>query len=330
MNISAAGCPADSREQPYPAFWGDKRYFSLDAYLKKTFGEKIYRLSLNGGMTCPNRDGSLDTRGCIFCSAGGSGDFASAPTLSVTEQIAQAKERIQKKSDCRKYIAYFQAYTNTYAPVDVLRSLFTEALFHPDIAALSIATRCDCLPEPVLDLLAELNQIKPVWVELGLQTIHADTLRFIRSGFTLAQYEKSVSDLRSRGIDVITHLILGLPNETEEMMRASVSYVAGLPVQGVKLQLLHVLKNTDLGMLYEKEPFLLFSLEEYCDFVIDCLALLPPEMVIHRLTGDGPRSLLIAPLWSTDKKRVLNTIQKRMRERNIWQGKYYRNEESHG
>ena len=167
-------------------------------------------------------------------------------------------------------------------------------------------------------------------MELGLQTIHADTLRFIRSGFTLAQYEKSVSDLRSCGIDVITHLILGLPNETEEMMRASVSYVAGLPVQGVKLQLLHVLKNTDLGMLYEKEPFPLFSLEEYCDFVIDCLALLPPEMVIHRLTGDGPRSLLIAPLWSTDKKRVLNTIQKRMRERNIWQGKYYRNEESHG
>lgn len=212
----------------------------------------------------------------------------------------------------------------------MLRSLFTEALFHPDIAVLSIATRCDCLPEPVLDLLAELNQIKPVWVELGLQTIHAGTLRFIRSGFTLAQYEKSVSDLRSRGIDVITHLILGLPNETEKMMRASVSYVAGLPVQGVKLQLLHVLKNTDLGMLYEREPFPLFSLEEYCDFVIDCLALLPPEMVIHRLTGDGPRSLLIAPLWSTDKKRVLNTIQKRMRERNIWQGKYYRNEESHG
>lgn len=330
MTVFPTAASYDPHERSYPAFWGDKPYYSLNAYLKNTFGEKVYRLSLNGGMTCPNRDGSIDTRGCLFCSAGGSGDFAAAPALSVTEQIAQAKERIQRKSDCRKYIAYFQAYTNTYAPVDVLRSLFTEALFHPDVAALSVATRCDCLPDPVLDLLAELNQLKPVWVELGLQTIHAETLRAIRSGFTVAQYEKAVYALRSRGIDVITHLIFGLPNETTEMMRASVSYVAHLPVQGVKLQLLHVLKGTDLGRLYEKTPFPLFSLEAYCDFVIDCLTLLPPEMVIHRLTGDGPRSLLIAPLWSTDKKRVLNTIHGRMRDRGLWQGKYFRNEESHG
>lgn len=330
MTVSATDRSAGSREHPYPAFWGDKRYYSLNAYLHHTFGEKVYRLSLNGGMTCPNRDGSIDTRGCIFCSAGGSGDFAAAPSLSVTEQIAQAKTRIQAKSNCRKYIAYFQAYTNTYAPVNILRSLFTEAIFHPDIAALSIATRCDCLPSEVLDLLAELNQIKPVWVELGLQTIHADTLRAIRSGFTLSQFEEAVAALHARGIDVITHLILGLPGESAAMMRASVSHVADLPISGIKLQLLHVLKGTELGMLYEKSPFPLFTLEAYCDFVIDCITLLPPEMVVHRLTGDGPRSLLLAPLWSTDKKRVLNTIQKHMIERDVWQGKYYRNEETHG
>lgn len=306
-----------------PIFWGDKRYYSLDHYLKNTFGEKVYRLSLNGGMTCPNRDGRLDTRGCIFCSAGGSGDFAAAPSLSITEQIEQAKSRISAKSACRKYIAYFQAYTNTYAPVDYLRNIFTEAIFHPDIAALSIATRCDCLSDEILYLLAELNQQKPVWVELGLQTIHEETLKTIRSGFTLSQYEEAVYALHSRDIDVITHLILGLPGESKEMMLSSVSHIAGLPVQGVKLQLLHVLKETDLGILYEKEPFPLFSLEDYCDFIVDCIALLPPDMVIHRLTGDGPRSLLIAPLWSTDKKRVLNTIQKRFKDRNMWQGKYY-------
>ena len=308
-----------------PFFWGDKRYFSLDHYLKQTFGEKVYRLSLNGGMTCPNRDGTLGSGGCIFCSAGGSGDFAAAPQLSVTKQIEAAKKRIAAKADCRKYIAYFQAYTNTYAPVPHLREIFTEAISHPDIAALSIATRCDCLPDETLDLLEELNRKKPVWIELGLQTMHDDTLRCIRSGFVRRQYEEAVFALSSRGIAVITHLILGLPGETRDMMRASVTYVAGLPVQGVKLQLLHILRGTELGAQYEAEPFPLFSLEEYCDFVADCVALLPPEMVIHRLTGDGPRSLLLAPLWSTDKKRVLNTIQKSFRERDLWQGKYFQN-----
>lgn len=306
-----------------PKFWGDKRYYSLDYYLKNTFGEKVYRLSLNGGMTCPNRDGTLGTRGCIFCSSGGSGDFAAAPTFSVTEQIKEAKGRVAAKSSCRKYIAYFQAYTNTYAPVSYLRTIFTEAISHPDIVALSIATRCDCLSDEILDLLEELNQEKPVWIELGLQTIHDSTLAQIRSGYTLSQYETAVFLLRSRGITVITHLILGLPGETKEMMLASVSYVAKLPVQGVKLHLLHVLKNTDLGKYYEETPFPLFSLEEYCDFVTDCVALLPPDMVIHRLTGDGPRSLLLAPLWSTDKKRVLNTIQRSFIERDLWQGKYF-------
>ena len=306
-----------------PLMWGDKRYLSLNYYLKKQFGDKIYRLSLNGGMSCPNRDGKIDSRGCIFCSAGGSGDFASSPTLSVTEQIEDAKTKIKAKTNCQKFIAYFQAYTNTYAPVAYLKQLFTEAIAHPDIVALSIATRCDCLSVEVLDLLDELNHIKPVWVEIGLQTIHEKTLQFIRSGFTLSQYETAVSNLRKRNIDVITHLILGLPGETKEMMLASLSYVSHLPIQGLKLQLLHVLYGTDLGILYEKEPFPLFELEEYCDFIVDCIEQIPQNIVLHRITGDGPRSLLIAPLWSTDKKRVMNTIQKRLKERNTWQGKYF-------
>lgn len=303
--------------------WGDKPYYSLDYYLKQTFGEKVYRLSLNGGMTCPNRDGTLGSRGCIFCSAGGSGDFAAAPSLPIPMQIEQAKERIREKSSCQKFIAYFQAYTNTYAPVSYLRQIFTEAASHPDIVALSIATRCDCLSDDVLGLLDELNNYKPVWIELGLQSIHNESLEKIRSGFTYDQYLQAVELLQGHQIPVITHLILGLPGETKEMMLKSVYAIAKLPVNGVKLQLLHILKNTDLGVLYSKHPFPVFSLEEYCDFVVTCIEHLPPEMVIHRLTGDGPRSLLIAPLWSTDKKRVLNTIMKRFKERNTWQGKYF-------
>ena len=304
-------------------YWGDKRYHSLDYHFKSIFGEKVYRLSLNGGMTCPNRDGHLSTGGCIFCSAGGSGDFAASPALSITEQIEEAKLRVAGKTKCTKYIAYFQAYTNTYAPVEYLRKIFSEAIGHPDIVALSIATRCDCLPVDVLDLLEELNQSKPVWVELGLQTIHAKSLELIRSGFTLAQYNEAITNLHARGIPVITHLILGLPGETKEDILASLSYVSKLPVSGLKLQLLHILRDTELARYYEDNPFWTFSLEEYCDFIVDCIELLPPEMVLHRITGDGPRKLLIAPLWSTDKKRVLNTIHKRLSERDTWQGKYY-------
>lgn len=311
-----------------PRFWGDKRYYSLDYYLKNTFGEKVYRLSLNGGMTCPNRDGTLGTHGCIFCSAGGSGDFAAAPAISVAKQLEMAKEQIlgkliYRQIACRKFIAYFQAYTNTYAPVPYLRKLFTEALSQPDVAVLSIATRCDCLSDEILDLLEELNTQKPVWIELGLQTMHDTSLAYLRTGYTRMQYESAVYALHARGISVITHLILGLPNETPDMMRASVAYCAKLPIQGIKLQLLHILKNTELGAQYQKAPFPLFTLEEYCNFIAECIAMLPPDIVIHRLTGDGPRSLLLAPLWSTDKKRVLNTIQKALKEQDLWQGKYF-------
>ena len=295
-------------------------FYSLDTYLKETFGEKVYRISLNGGMTCPNRDGTKGTRGCIFCSRGGSGDFAENHLLSVSEQIASGQKKLAAKTKCRKFIAYFQAYTNTYAPVSYLRPLFLEAIRHPDIVVLSIATRPDCINDEILTLLSELNQIKPVWIEFGLQTIHENTADFIRREFSLACYETAVTALHTCKIPVITHVILGLPGETKQDMLDTVNYVAHSTVSGVKLQLLHVLSDTDLADYYEQHPFPLFTLEEYCDFIADCLELLPPSMVVHRITGDGPRALLLAPRWSTDKKRVLNTIRKRLQERKTYQG----------
>lgn len=302
-------------------FWGDKRYYSLDYYLKKTYGQKIYRLSLNGGMTCPNRDGKLDTRGCIFCSSGGSGDFATSPLLSVTEQIEAAKEKVRAKSNAQKFIAYFQAYTNTYAPIPYLRKLFMEAIMHPDIVILSIATRPDCLDDDVIDLLCEINAIKPVWIELGLQTIHPQTAKFIRSGFTLLDFNCAVNRLHQCNIPTIVHLILGLKDETRDMMLDSVDYVSKLPISGIKLQLLHILKGTDLDTEYHNHPFPVMDLDSYANLIADCIELLPQNIVIHRITGDGPKSLLTAPLWSADKKRVLNTISKTLKERNSYQGK---------
>lgn len=303
-------------------FWGDKRYYSVDYYLKNTFGEKVYRLSLNGGMTCPNRDGTLDSRGCIFCSAAGSGDFAQNARESIPRQLADAKEQIRAKRNCSKFIAYFQAYTNTYAPVDYLRDIFMKAIADPDVVILSIATRPDCLSAEILKLLDELNQIKPVWVELGLQTIHPETSRFIRSGFTLSCFHEAVAHLNALSIPVIVHVILGLPKETREQMLETVSHVGSLPVFGIKLQLLHVLSDTDLGTLYNRQPFPLFTQDEYCELVCDCLSILPPHITIHRLTGDGPKNLLIGPLWSSAKRSVLNQIQKTLKERDLFQGKY--------
>ena len=304
-------------------FWDDKRYYSVDYYLKHTFGEKVYRLSLNGGMTCPNRDGTLDTRGCIFCSAAGSGDFAQNAQESISKQLSDAKKQIRSKRGCNKFIAYFQAYTNTYAPIEYLRALFIEAIQDPEVVILSIATRPDCLSQEVLDLLDELNKIKPVWIELGLQTIHAETSRFIRSGFTLSCFQEAVEHLTALSIPVIVHVILGLPGETREQMLETVSHVGALHVFGIKLQLLHVLSDTDLGTLYKERPFPLFTQDEYCQMVCDCLAILPPDITIHRLTGDGPKDLLIGPLWSSAKRSVLNQIHKTLKDQDIWQGKYY-------
>lgn len=290
-------------------------YYSLNQYLKDTFGQKVYKIALDGGFTCPNRDGTLGTRGCIFCSGAGSGDFAESRTLSVTEQLARGKKRIEQKCRDGKYIAYFQAFTNTYAPVDRLRALYEEAMSCPDVAALSIATRPDCLPDEVVALLAKLNQEKPVWVELGLQTIHEKTADYIRRGYPLFVYDDAVMRLKKAGIQVIVHVILGLPGETTEEMKDTVSYVGKSGVDGIKLQLLHVIKGTDLEKEYLAGSFRTLEMEEYVNLVAECIALLPENMVIHRMTGDGARAALIAPRWSTDKKRVLNALAKAIREK---------------
>lgn len=300
-----------------------KRYFSFDSYLKNTFGEKVYKISLNGGFNCPNRDGTLGTRGCIFCSEGGSGDFAPDAVLPINEQIKEGIRMIRQKTDASKYISYFQAFTNTYAPYEKLHSLFYDAILRKEIVGLAVGTRPDCLPPDVLELLDELNQIKPVFVELGLQTIHEETAQFIRRGYPLSCFEQAVKALHDLGINVVVHLILGLPGETEEMMLQSVRYLNQLPVNGVKFSLLHVLKHTDLGALYEKHPFPVYELDDYVDFVIRCIEELREDIVIHRLTGDGPKDLLIAPRWTLNKRKVLNEISRRMKETNSRQGKCF-------
>lgn len=325
--------------------WNDKRYHSLDYYLKNTYGTKMYKLALNAGMTCPNRDGRLGTTGCIFCSQGGSGEFAASKYLSIPEQIEEAKLLINTKvkrsikigddsynvsddgltpEDAKlnkvKYIAYFQAYTNTYAPINYLRKIFYEAIKSSDVEIISIATRPDCLGPDVLDLIAEINRIKPVWIELGLQTMHEKTAKVIKRGYKLNVFENAVNDLNKIGVNIIVHLILGLPGETEQDMLDTINYIAKQHIHGVKLQLLHILKNTALVNLMPSMHIL--TMEEYTDLVIKCIERLPQEIVIHRLTGDGPKGTLLAPLWSKDKLTVMNTINHKMKEQDTWQGKY--------
>lgn len=301
--------------------WDGRRYYSLDSYLKNTYGTKLYKIALNGGMTCPNRDGRAGTGGCIFCSRGGSGDFAGDRSCSVTEQIEQGKSLVRAKYSGSGYIAYFQAYTNTYAPVAYLKKLFTEAIRHPDVRILSIATRPDCLGSEVIRLLAELNKIKPVWIELGLQTMHEDSAAFIRRGYTLPVFERAVRDLRNAGILVIVHTILGLPGEDTSRMLETMHYLNTRDIQGVKLQLLHILKDTDLADYYDAHPFPVLSEDDYISLIGKCIASLRPDIAIHRLTGDGPRSLLIAPVWSIHKRHVLNRINAHLKTNDIWQGK---------
>ncbi len=286
------------------------RIYTLNQYLRDTFGQKLYKIALDGGFTCPNRDGTIDTRGCIFCSGSGSGEFAGDCTMSITQQIERGKEQVQKKIKNGRYIAYFQAFTNTYAPVGKLRSLYMEAINHKDIAVLSIATRPDCLPDEALDLLCECNQIKPVWVELGLQTINPSTAAYIRRGYPLPVYDDAVRRLKACGIEVITHVVLGLPGESRRDMLDTVSYVGRSHADGIKLQLLHVIRGTDLEKDYREGKFETLTFESYVELVADCIALLPENMVIHRMTGDGDKRTLVAPMWSTDKKRVLNAIHR--------------------
>ena len=296
-------------------YWND-----LNSRLKAEYGCKVYKLALSSGCSCPNRDGTLDTRGCIFCD--GAGAFAEAG--AIPDQLAAARLRVAAKAGTdAKYIAYFQSFTNTYGDADRLRALYQAAMAPEDVVILSIATRPDCLGDDVLQLLDELNHIKPVWVELGLQTMHESSARFIRRGYPLSCFEQAVPALRSIGIEVITHVILGLPGESQEQMLETCRYLNTLDIQGIKLQLLHVLKRTDLGLLYEAKPFPVMTMEEYISLLIRCIEQLPPQLVIHRLTGDGPKDLLIAPLWSTRKRTVLNQIHAEFRRRGTWQGKYY-------
>jgi radical SAM protein (TIGR01212 family) len=311
-------------------FWNEKPYHSLDYEMKQQYGQKIYKLALDGGMTCPNRDGTLGHRGCIFCSGGGSGEFAESLSAhsSITEQIEAAKQNVSGKiqTESGRFIAYFQSYTNTYAPVPYLKELFTQAISHPDVAILSIATRPDCLSPEILLLLKELNQIKPVWVELGLQTIHESTASYIRRGYSLPVFSEAYHKLKEAGITVIAHVILGLPGESKDMIFETINYLAHLGergIDGIKLQLLHILKGTDLANDYEKGLVPVYTLEEYTDLVIDCLSILPPEVIIHRISGDGPKKLLLAPLWSGNKRMVLNTLARQLKIRGICQGDRY-------
>lgn len=289
------------------------KYTTLNSYLKEKFGCKVYKISLDCGFTCPNRDGTLGYGGCIFCSEGGSGDFAESRTLGVTEQIESGKEKVKNKIKNGKYIAYFQAFTNTYADVNTLEKIFSEAINHPDIVALSVATRPDCLEQEKVELLSRLNEIKPIFVELGLQTVNEKTAKYIRRGYTLHVYDDAVERLHGQGINVVTHIIIGLPYETKEDMLSSVKYVCKV-TDGIKLQLLHILKGTDLAKDYSEHKFEVLSLEEYTDIIAECVKIIPENVVIHRLTGDGAKKDLIAPLWSADKKKVLNTINKRLSE----------------
>ncbi len=295
------------------------RYRSLNSYLRETFGEKAYKLALDGGFTCPTRDGTLDTRGCIFC-AGGSGDFAAPVGGDVYAAIEKAKERVAGKGG-KRFIAYFQSYTGTYAPVGRLRDLYIRAITHPDVAALSVATRPDCLPDEVIALLAELNRFRPVWVELGLQTVHEETARYIRRGWALPVFDGAVTRLREAGLTVIVHMILGLPWETAEMMAETARYIGESGAQGVKFQLLHVLEGTDLAEDYRRGTFRTLTMDEYIDVLESCVESVPADMVIHRLTGDGAKKNLIAPLWSADKKRVLNEIRRRFELDDVQQGR---------
>jgi len=303
--------------------WLDKPYHSLDYDMKTTFGEKLYRITLNAGLSCPNRDGTLGDRGCIFCSAKGSGDFAGNHRLSITEQLACGKGSLANKRGVNSYIAYFQAFTNTYGKVDTLEQLYLEAIQDEQVKVLSIATRPDCMDDNILALLERVNSIKPVWIELGLQTIHETTALYIRRGYSLPLFEERVRALQKLEIPVIAHVILGLPGETSEMMLETIDFLNRLRVDGVKLSLLHILKDTDLAVEYERNPFWIPTLEEYLELIGKCISRLDPNITIHRLTGDGPKDLLIAPLWTTAKRTVLNKLHRYLREHQLWQGKEY-------
>lgn len=303
--------------------WGDKRYHTWNFHLRQIFGEKVFKVPLDAGFTCPNRDGTVGQGGCIFCSPRGSGDFAGSPDLDLIQQFNQARQQLHIKWPKAKYLGYFQAYTNTYAPPARLRAMYEAILSQPDVVGLSISTRPDCLPEPVLDLLEELNRKTWLWVELGLQTIHDHTLRLINRGHDYQTFKAGLSRLQERKIRTCAHIILGLPGESEEDMRGSCRQVAALPLQGIKLHLLHLLRETPLERLYVQGGLKFLDKETYIRLVVDALEMLPPDMVVQRLTGDGPPDQLLAPMWSRKKWEVLNGIDAELLRRNTWQGRLY-------
>ncbi len=304
-----------------PTEWGSKRYHSFNQHLRAVFGEKVFKVPLDAGFTCPNRDGTLGREGCIYCSARGSGDFAGEKKLALPEQFEQSRAMMAKKWPKASYIAYFQAYTNTYAPLERLKEIYGQVLKLPGVVGIAISTRPDCLAEDVLDYLEELNRSTYLWVELGLQSIHQKSLDWIKRGHDFAIFLKGLAELSKRKIQVCGHIILGLPGETKEDMLATSRALAALPMQGIKLHLLHVLESTPLARIYRDEPFPLLTEEEYITLIVDILELLPAEMIIQRLTGDGAPADLIAPLWSRKKWEVLNAIDAELERRDSWQGK---------
>lgn len=303
--------------------WNGKRYHSLNYFLRNKFGKKVFKISLDGGFSCPNRDGKISSGGCLFCSERGSGDFAGNRELSITKQFNDMKEMMSNKWKDGKYIAYFQAYTNTYAPIEELRRKYEEALEQEGVVAIAIATRPDCLDDDILDLLDEINRKVYVWIELGLQTYSDETAKIINRGYKLEVFEKAMKNLKERNIDVVVHDILGLPGETKEDMLKTISYIANSGAKGIKLHLLHLMKHTPMVKLYEMGKLNFLSQEDYVELITKGLTILPKEMVVHRLTGDGPRDLLIGPMWSLKKWEVLNSIDKALEDNNLWQGKNY-------
>ncbi|KDR95580.1 hypothetical protein SAMN02745945_01430 [Peptoclostridium litorale DSM 5388] len=303
--------------------WIDKRYHTLNYELKSTFGCKVFKLSIDGGFTCPNRDGKVGSSGCIFCSESGSGEFASNRNLDIHSQLEQQVDLLMEKWPSGKYIAYFQNFTNTYSDVTDLEKKYESAISHPGVIGLAIATRPDCIPDDVLSLLDSLNKKTYLWVELGLQTMHEDTAKVIRRGYDIEVFEKTFSKLKKLGIRTVVHLILGLPGEYRAKILQSVRYVSSLNPYGVKLHLMHVLKNTDLESYYTESPFHMLSKDEYIGLVCDSLEILNPDITVHRVTGDGSKDLLIAPLWSLDKRSVLNGIDIELKRRDSFQGKFF-------
>jgi radical SAM protein (TIGR01212 family) len=303
--------------------WGGKRYYSLNCFLREKFGEKVFKISLDAGFSCPNRDGTISKGGCIFCSERGSGDFAGDRCFSITKQFEDIKNMMNKKWKEGKYIAYFQAYTNTYAPISALREKYDEAVKQEGVVALAIATRPDCLGDEVLDLLEEFNKKVYVWVELGLQTINDKSARLINRGYSLAVFEEALEKLHKRNIDVVVHTIFGLPEETNEDMLNTVKFVASKPIKGIKFHLLHLMEETPMVKLYEKGRLKFLEQDDYIDLVCKSITMLPETMVIHRLTGDAPRELLIGPMWSLKKWEVLNSIDRKFVENNWYQGLYF-------